>query len=275
MCASGAPCSKPRSVDELNSLWSTRVSRSPRVNGSYRHKLNHYRNHRVEIRSNVFSDNVNYGLRCVNCDSAIIRENHARGNTTGIQIVSTGSARVEKNVSMNNDEYGIHNLQSDGKNRIKDNVLVSNAFNGYNQFNGDGDIVQANIAAQNGTGFNSSQFTNINIQQVKNNLAVANETDGFFLGIGPAQKFQYNTAVSNADDGVQTGSNADFASFANNNAMDNDCGIDVQTGETVRYLKQLFANNAAATSCGGGAIDLDSTTVNRPNPLRANIAGRL
>ncbi len=230
---------------------------------------------KIQIRHNRFSDNESEGLRCSNCDRAVIRENHAQGNETGLRILSSGAATVEKNVSMDNEEYGVHNPMSDGKNRIRNNVFVTSMFNGYNQFDGDGDIVQANISAQNGTGFNSSQATNTHTQQIRNNLSVANSADGFFVGIGLAQKFELNTAVSNVDDGFQTGTGDDFAAFKRNNAMANNCGIEVQGGDNVQHLRQFFANNSAADTCGDGDIDAASTNVDKPNPIKVNTAAKL
>ena len=230
---------------------------------------------KLQIRGNIFSDNADRGLYCLNCNGAIIRENRASGNTVGIDLASTGSATVQKNVLMGNAIIGLWNQNSNGGNRIQDNVLVRSSNNGYIQTGIGGDLVQGNITAKTGTGINISQLPGSSGQVTKKNLSVANTGDGFYIGTGASHKFEQNSAFSNVDDGMQVSSTASFTSFSRNNAVESNCGIEIETGLELQYLKQYFHQGLMPDTCGGGTVHMDATTVDKANPIMVNTARKL
>jgi nitrous oxidase accessory protein NosD len=229
-----------------------------------------------QIKNNITENNTENGFYCNGCYKALIQENQSRGNgDIGFYIFNAESMSFFKNIASNNGGTGLYVLGTNNNAKIKDNVFYKNAGDGMQTDNADGQLVQANIAGDNSvSGFDIFQTSFTKPQQVKNNLAAANTNDGFLINDGMSAKFDFNTAVSHGDDGIDVAAGADFSSFKNNNAIEDSCGLEYNGGSALKYVK-LFVENDIVDLCGGGVFDPSSSFATKPNPLKAKVASKL
>lgn len=247
------------------------------------------------IRGNIIESPGGKGISCSNCERSVIRGNRVSGaGSNGIAIgEDSPKVSLQENLVLKSTGYGIQlSAQGEfGSVKLKDNASLMNVFNGFHTDGFDGGFAKGNIAAMNENhGYRMGSIDPDSQSSFARNLAVANENHGFQAVSNLRTRFDGNTIVGNAGDGIASDGDVLYQSLSRNNTWNSGsrCGFDNDTAGGYPQPKKHFygssdgaddeiaiADTHDANCDNTPIIPAPGTSSSTANPVRVGKAARL